>query len=129
MNHDGCDFINKSNKGIIVLTKNEQYRVRTGRVLDFHFHSRQFPNSTIIFFVSDQEHVVTPNSKIGKEFIREGSVCPIVINKETMLKLESGEIPGVERVLDTVEPPFIITVMTSEVYKKLLRDRKEKYEK
>ena len=127
MLHDGCDMLNQSSKGIIVLTKNEQYRIKTGRVLDFHFHGPQFPNSTIFFFVSDENHIVTENSKIGKEFIKQGSICPVVITREMVKAMEEEKSPGYTRTLDT-EPPFVVTITTSDMYKKIIRDRREKFE-
>jgi len=127
MNHDGCDLTNQSNCGVIVMTKNEMYRVRTGRVIEYHFHGPQFPNHTVFFFVSDENHLVTQKSKIGKEYIKQGSVCPVVIPKDQILKLESGDVAGLERILET-DPPFRITIMGSETYKKIIKDRREQIE-
>lgn len=129
MAFDGCSdfFAENVTQGFIVLTKNQQYKIKTGRVIEVHFHGTQFPNRTLFCLISDKKNVVTHGSKLGKELIRAGSICPIVIAKEQMIKLETGETPAIERKLET-DPPFTITVVTHDVYKKVLEARRQKEE-
>lgn len=129
MAFDGCSDFYAENvtQGMIILSKNQQYKIKTGRVIDIHFHGSQFPNRTLFCLVSDKKNQVTPDSKLGKELIRAGSICPIIIEKEMMIKLETGEMPAIETKLD-LDPPFTITVVTFDNYKKVLEARRQKEE-
>ena len=98
--------------GTIVLTKNDRYKIRTGKVLEFHFHGLQFNQGRITFFVSNRKKCVHKTDKLCKLAIMIGEVCPIIVDKEEMKQLESGVNVLARKI--PCEPEYEIVVCTSE---------------
>jgi hypothetical protein len=110
-------------KAVIVMTKNNIYKLRTGRIQEFHFHGSQLHMGRITFFVSDEKHKVLPNSKIGKIAVQFGEVAPIALTKEYIKKLQDGEIFGPNI---PTNPPIEVIIMSAQTYHKLLTEQEAK---
>ena len=120
-NHSGESTYAKG--GTIVLTKNDRYKIRTGKVLEFAFHGLQFNHRKIIFFVSNKANCPQQNSKLAKTAMKFAEVCPIIIDKEQM-DILNGHDRVLSRTLEC-EPEYTIVVCTSEQYHQRVMEKND----
>ncbi len=113
--------------GNIVLSKNEIYKLRTGKVLDYHFHGSQFFGNRIIFFLSDEKNKVTEKSRHVKNAQNYGEVCPIVLTKNQIKALTENSNMITFKI--PFSDPFEVTVLTQVQYENEMKNIQHNKEK
>jgi len=116
-----CDIYRDLNEPLtnagIVLTKNDLYKIRTGRIIREHFHGSNLEQGRITFFISDEKNKVERSFKLAKQVTAIGDGVPIAITKEEMVLLQDGKI--IQFVIEKV-PPVTVSVMTAQTYHKMM---------
>ena len=101
--------------GTIVLSKNNRYKIKTGRVVEFHFKGSQFYNGQMVIYLHNEKIASSETKRISKSVKKESDIVFIQLNKDTMDKIENNLVLG--KTLDT-EPKFQIEICSHEFYSK-----------
>lgn len=104
----------------IVLTKNDLYKIRTGRIIREHFHGSNLEYGKMTFFVSNEQNKVPRSSKMAKEALQAGDGLPIALSKEEMKSIQDGKI--VQFVIEK-KPPVTVSVMAAQTYHKMVTEQ------
>lgn len=117
-NHD--DVMEPLTNAAVILTKNDLYRIRTGRVIREHFHGSNLEHGKLTVFVTDEKHKIERSNKLAKEAMIFGDGIPIALTKQEIQFLQDGKV--VECMLQKV-PPVKISVMTAQTYHKIVMEQ------
>ena len=119
------DVLEPLTNAAIILTKNDLYKIRTGRIIREHFHGSNLEYGKMTFFVSNEQNRVSRSSKMAKEALQTGDGLPIALTKQEIQSIQDGKI--VQFVIEK-KPPVTVSVMAAQTYHKMVTEQNKSAE-